>query len=114
MTLIEWQIGSMHNAPSGAPAAAPVASTTATSVNGSTSSASSGAPINIPHDPLNIGGVTSDTPPLQAEANYTMVDIYVRTIANGGPKVTDLPADIMLAMAHRWACAHILPLSPTL
>lgn len=101
MTLVEWQIGSMHNAPSTAPAAAPVSSLTASSVNGTTSSASYVYPLDIPQDPLTIGGVTSATPALQASGNYTIVDIFVRIIANANPTAIDLPSDMGLALAHR-------------
>lgn len=101
MTLIGWQIGSMHNAPAGAPALAPASSTTASSVNGTTSTSSYVYPVVIPATPLYIGGVDSATPAVQAQANYTVVDIFVRTIANGKADMSDLPANLSLALAHR-------------
>lgn len=104
MTLMHWQIGGMHNAPASAPAAAPASSTTASSVNGTTSSASYVYPIVVPNTPLYIGGVNTSTPAVQAQANYTVVDTFVRTIASGNADMSDLPADLALALAHRCGC----------
>ena len=101
MTLLAWQIGGMHNAPASAPATAPASSTTASSVNGTTSSASYVYPVVVPDAPLYIGGVDSSTPTVQAHANYTVVDIFVRTIANGNASMSDLPPSLELALAHR-------------
>ena len=104
MTLLAWQISGMHNAPASAPATAPASSTTASSVNGTTSSASYVYPVVIPDTPLYIGGVDSSTPTVQAQANYTVVDIFVRTIASGNADMSDLPATLPLALAHRSGC----------
>ena len=103
MTLIGWQIGGVHNAPATAPALAPASSTTASSVNGSTSSSSYVYPVVVPDTPLYIGGVDASTPATEAQANYTLVDIYCRTIANGNASMEDLPVDLNLALAHRSA-----------
>ncbi len=120
MTLINWTIGntSMKHAPVGAPGAAPStpAAATATAPVAANTAAmpplgsgqvpgNPGPPLPSgqasridPSTPFFLGGVTADSTPQQAMANFTVVDVPVRTIAT---KNNTLAATVQLAIAHR-------------
>ncbi len=118
MTLINWTIGnaSMKQAPAAAPGAAvstpeaapataPAAADTAATAPLGPSQANpdlplpSGQAVSIdPSTPFFLGGVTATSTPMQAMANFTVVDVPVRTIAT---KNKTLAATIQLAIAHR-------------
>ena len=120
MTLINWTIGntSMKQAPAAAPgaAAATPAAATATAPAAANTAAMpplgpsqapgnpgpplpSGQAVSIdPSTPFFLGGVTASSSPQQAMANFTVVDVPVRTIAT---KSNTLAATVQLAIAHR-------------
>ena len=112
MTLINWTIGntSMKQAPAAAPGAAaatPAAANTAAMPPLGPSQAPgnpgpplpSGQAVSIdPSTPFFLGGVTASSSPQQAMANFTVVDVPVRTIAT---KSNTLAATVQLAIAHR-------------
>ena len=124
MSLINWTIGntSMQHTPAPAPGAAatsPVPVTAAAPVTGSANANPSALPEPAPGQgpgasgpplpsgqaasidtstPFFLGGVTPESTPEQAAANYTVVDVPVRTIATQN---NTLAATVELAIAHR-------------
>ena len=110
MTLINWTIGNttMKQAPAAAPDAAassPAAADTAAMAPLGPSQANpdlplpSGQAVSIdPSTPFFLGGVTATSTTQQAMANFTVVDVPVRTIATENKT---LAATVQLAIAHR-------------
>ncbi|KAL0041956.1 hypothetical protein WJX79_010257 [Trebouxia sp. C0005] len=86
MTLINWTIGntSMKQAPAAAPGQSVIIDTSTL---------------------FFLGGVTATSTPQQAMANFTVVDVPVRTIAT---KNNTLAATVQLAIAHRYAVKTLM------
>ena len=118
MTLINWTIGNTTmkqapaaapgaaaSSPAAAPATAPAAADTAATAPLGPSEANPDLPLPSgqaasidPSTPFFLGGVTTASTTLQAMANFTVVDVPVRTIAT---KNKTLAATVQLAIAHR-------------
>ncbi len=118
MTLINWTIGNTTmkqapaaapdaaaSSPAAAPEAAPAAADTAAMAPLGPSQANpdlplpSGQAVSIdPSTPFFLGGVTATSTTQQAMANFTVVDVPVRTIATENKT---LAATVQLAIAHR-------------
>ena len=124
MSLINWTIGStsMQQTPASAPGPASTQQVTATATAPAVGAASanpsgmaepapgqgpgtSGPPLPSGQaasidtsTPFFVGGVTPESTPEQAAANYTVVDVPVRTIATQN---NTLAATVELAIAHR-------------
>ncbi|KAL0037531.1 hypothetical protein WJX77_001281 [Trebouxia sp. C0004] len=127
ITLINWTIGdtSMQQAPAAAPGAAPSSPAAATTTAPAAANTAampplgpgqvpgnpgpplpSGQAVRIdPSTPFFLGGITAGSTPQQAMANFTVVDVAVRTIAT---KNNTLAATVQLAIAHRYAVKTLM------
>ena len=120
MSLIDWRIGnrSMAQAPAAAPGSAPTTATAALDALPARPVAAA-APLPNPGQnpgpplpsgqaprlenstPFFLGGVTAVSTVQQANANYTVVDVPVRTIGLNTSSNTNFGATLELAIAHR-------------
>ena len=123
MSLIDWRIGntSKAQAPAAAPGSAP---TTATAPLSSLPARPIAAAAPFPNmgqnpgppgpplpsgqaprldnsTPFFLGGVTAESSVMQANGNYTVVDVPVRTIGLNTSSNTNFGATVELAIAHR-------------
>ena len=101
MSLMNWQIGTvtMAHATAMAPAPALLSPASAPAAEGPAPQLPSGQARSLDTStPFFIGGVTVKSTTQQADANFTVVDVPVRTIATAN---NTLGATVELAIAHR-------------